>query len=178
MINLSRFNNASFDRGASPILEALWWLVRSFLFAPWFPVPSPVKVAALRLFGATVGEGVVIRSRVNITFPWNLTIGDHVWIGDEVFILSLDRVTIGANTCISQRAFLCTGSHDFARESFDLVTGPITIGDGCWIGAASFVGPGVTFAPGSRSLAGAVVVKEVEAETTVGGVPAREVLSS
>lgn len=173
MINLSRFNNASFNRGASPLKEALWWVVRSLLFAPWFPVPSAIKVAALRAFRATVGEGVVIRSRVNITFPWNLTLGDHVWIGDEVLILSLDRVTIASNVCLSQRAFLCTGSHDFARESFDLVTGPITVGESCWIGAGSFVGPGVTFAPGSRSLAGAVVVKNVEAGTTVGGVPAR-----
>ena len=178
MIDLSRFNNTSFDRGASPLKETLWWVVRSLLFAPWFPVPSPVKVAALRAFGATVGSGVVIRSRVNITFPWKLTVGDHVWIGDEVLILSLDRVILANNVCLSQRAFLCTGSHEFAKESFDLVTGPITIGESGWVGAASFVGPGVTFAPGSRSLAGAVVVKDVEAGTTVGGVPGRVVHGS
>lgn len=175
MINLSQFNNSAFNRGAPAWKEALWWMVRSFLFASWFPVPSPVKVAALHAFGATVGERVVIRSRVNITFPWNLTVGDHVWIGDEVLILSLDAVTIESNVCLSQRAFLCTGSHDFARESFDLVTGPITIGESCWVGAASFVGPGVSFGPGSRSLAGAVVVKDVEAGTTVAGVPGRVV---
>ena len=83
------------------------------------------------------------------------------------------RVTLADNVCLSQRAFLCTGSHEFEKESFDLVTGPITIGESCWVGAASFVGPGVTFAPGSRSLAGTVVVKDVDAGTTVGGVPGR-----
>lgn len=172
MIDLSRFDNSSFDRGASRGKELLWWFVRSLLFSPWFPVPSPLKAAALRAFGATIGRGVVIRSRVNITFPWRLEIGDHAWIGDEVLILSLDRVTIGQDTCISQRAFLCTGSHDFSSETFDLSTAPIRIGAGCWIGAQCFVGPGVEFGPGSRSLAGAVVVKNVPAGATVKGMPA------
>ncbi|MEO5714664.1 MAG: WcaF family extracellular polysaccharide biosynthesis acetyltransferase [Luteolibacter sp.] len=173
MIELSKFNNDTFFRGAPKWKEASWWIVRSLLFAPWFPVPSAVKVAALRCFGAKVGEGVVIRSRVNITFPWKLEIGDQVWIGDEVMILSLERVKIGSNVCVSQRAFLCTGSHDFRKETFDLITGPIVIGDGCWIGAQAFVGPGVTFGESSRCLAGAVVVKDVAAGSTVGGVPAR-----
>jgi putative colanic acid biosynthesis acetyltransferase WcaF len=173
MIDLSKFNNSDFSRGAPAWKEAAWWVVRSLLFAPWFPVPSPFKVAVLRFFGAKIGVGVVIRSRVNITFPWKLEIGDHVWIGDEVLILSLERVVIGSNVCISQRAFLCTGSHDFAKETFDLITRPITIGDGCWIGAQAFVGPGVTMNPNSRCLAGAVVVKNVAEGTTVGGVPAR-----
>ena len=142
MLDLSKFNNASFRRGAPEWKEALWWGCRSLLFAPWFPIPSPIKVAVLRLFGAKIGQGVVIRSRVNITFPWKIVIGDHVWIGEEVHILSLARVTIGSHVCLSQRSFLCTGSHDFGKESFDLVVRPITIGDGCWIAAGAFVGPG------------------------------------
>jgi len=173
VIDLTKFNNATFDRGAPMWKEALWWLCRSLVFAPWFPIPSSLKVAVLRLFGAKIGRGVVIRSRVNISFPWKLELGDHVWIGDEVLILSLDRVSVGSSTCISQRAFLCTGSHDFSRETFDLVTAPIAIGEGCWIGAQAFVGPGVSFGSGSRCLAGAVVVKHVPEGATVGGVPAR-----
>ena len=173
VIDLTQFNNAHFSRGAPAWKEALWWAFRSLVFAPWFPIPSPFKVAVLRLFGAKVGCGVVIRSKVNITFPWKLEIGDQVWIGDEVLILSLERVKIGSNVCVSQRAFLCTGSHDFGKEAFDLITKPIRIGDGCWIGAQAFVGPGVTCGDGSRCLAGAVVVKDVAAGTTVGGVPAR-----
>ena len=149
MINLSKFNNSNFFRGAPKWKEALWWICRSLFFAPWFPIPSPVKVAFLRLFGAKVGAGVVIRSRVNITFPWKLEIGDHVWIGDEVMILSLDRVKIGSHVCISQRAFLCAGSHDFRKESFDLITKPIVIEDGCWICAQAFIGPGVTVPEGT-----------------------------
>jgi putative colanic acid biosynthesis acetyltransferase WcaF len=160
-MRLDLFNNADFSRGASKFKEGLWWGVRSLLFAPWFPVPSLLKVTALRVFGAKVGKGVVIRSRVNITFPWRLSIGDHVWIGDEVLILSLAHVTIASHVCISQRAFLCTGSHRFRSENFDLVTKPITIGEGSWIAANVFVGPGVTLAPGTLCKAGAVVTKSV-----------------
>lgn len=173
MINLSKFDNATFSRGVPLWKEALWWVVRSLIFACWFPVPSRFKVFALRRFGATVGEGVVIRSRVNISMPWRVSIGDHVWIGDEVFLLSLDRIEIGANTCISQRAFLCTGSHDFSKETFDLDTRPIAIGESCWVGAQSFVGPGVVMGDASRCLAGSVVVKNVPPGATVGGVPAK-----
>jgi len=157
MLDLSKFNNSTFDRGAPKWKECLWWLARSVCFAPWFPLPSALKVAVLRLFGARVGHGVVIRSRVNITFPWKVEMGDSVWVGDEVLILSLARVTIGSNVCLSQRAFLCTGSHDFRKETFDLITRPITIGDGCWIAAQAFVGPGVVLAEGTMVKAGEVV---------------------
>ncbi|MFM7179943.1 MAG: hypothetical protein ACKO2G_00470 [Verrucomicrobiales bacterium] len=140
MIDLSKFNNSGFSRGAPRWKELLWWLCRSLLFAPWFPLPSVLKVAALRVFGAKVGNGVVIRSRVNITFPWKVEIGNHVWIGDEVLILSLDQVRIGNNVCISQRAFLCTGSHDFREVGFDLITKPIEIGDSSPLRPAAIFG--------------------------------------
>ncbi len=173
-MKLDRFDNSGFDRGASRIKEVLWWVVRSLLFAPWFPVPSGFKVAMLRLFGATVGKGVVIRSRVNISFPWRLSVGDHVWIGDEVFILSLAPVTIGDHVCISQRAFLCTGSHHFRRESFDLLTKPIVIEEGCWIAADSFIGPGVTIRHGTLCAAGSVVMRDSGPNQVMIGNPARE----
>ncbi|MDE0861939.1 MAG: WcaF family extracellular polysaccharide biosynthesis acetyltransferase, partial [Akkermansiaceae bacterium] len=157
MINLASFKNSEFVRGAPKWKEAAWWVIRSLFFAPSFPVPSKIKVTFLRLFGAKIGQGVVIRSKVNITFPWRFECGDRVWIGDEVLILSLAQVTIGSNVCLSQRAFLCTGSHDFRKESFDLITKPIVIKEGCWICAQAFVGPGVTLGSGSMVKAGEVV---------------------
>jgi len=156
MIRLDRFDNCEFERGVPRWKEVLWWVCRSVFFAPWFPVPSAIKVGVLRMFGAKVGSGVVIRSRVNITMPWRLEVGDHVWIGDEVMILSLDRVVIGSHVCLSQRAFLCTGNHDFTKEGFDLVTAPIEIGDSCWIAACAFVGPGAVVEPGTMVKAGQV----------------------
>ena len=172
-MDLSRFKNPEFSRGASVVKEVLWWGVRSLLFAPWFPVPSALKCAALRAFGAKIGKGVVIRSRVNITFPWRVDIGDHVWIGDEVLILSLAPVKIGRSVCLSQRAFLCTGSHDFRSETFDLVVNPIEIGAGSWIAAGVFVGPGVVIGENTCCAAGAVVVRDAGPNVTVAGNPAR-----
>jgi putative colanic acid biosynthesis acetyltransferase WcaF len=173
-MRLDAYDNSDFQRGAGSFREVLWWVFRSLLFAPWFPMPSFLKVTALRLFGARVGSGVVIRSRVNVTFPWRLTLGDHVWIGEEVIILSLAPVVIGSHVCISQRAFLCTGSHDHRSPTFDLVTAPITVGEGTWIGASAFVAPGVSLAPGTLCAAGAVVITDTVAGMRVGGNPARE----
>jgi putative colanic acid biosynthesis acetyltransferase WcaF len=115
---------------------------------------------------------VVIRSRVNITFPWKLTIGDHVWIADEVLILSLAPVSIGSHVCISNRAFLCTGSHRFRSKNFDLVTKPITIGDGCWIASNVFVAPGVILGNNSFCTAGAVVLRSDGPDVVLSGNPA------
>jgi putative colanic acid biosynthesis acetyltransferase WcaF len=171
-MKLDQYDNSGFERGAAPLRELLWWLVRSLCFAPWFPLPSGLKVGLLRVFGAKVGRGVVIRSRVNITFPWKLEIGDHVWIGDEVMILSLDRVKIGSHVCISQRAFLCTGSHRFRSENFDLTTKPISIGDGCWVAANVFIGPGVTLSGNTCCSAGAVVLSSAGPDVVLSGNPA------
>lgn len=115
---------------------------------------------------------MVIRSQVSINFPWRLEIGDHVWIGEEVMILSLDRVRIGSHVCISQRAFLCTGSHQFKKETFDLVTKPIVIEDECWIAAGVFIGPGVTLRRKTVCAAGAVVMRDAGPDVVVSGNPA------
>ena len=171
-MRLDHYDNSDFSRGASKFKEVLWLIVRSLLFSPWFPIPSALKVAALRAFGAKVGQGVVIRSRVNITFPWKLTIGDHVWIGEEVQILSLDHVAIASHVCISQRAFLCTGSHQFKSENFDLVTKPISIEEGCWIAANVFIGAGVTLGKGTLCSAGSIVLKSAGPDQVLVGNPA------
>lgn len=143
-INLSKYDNGGFDRGAGRLKEAAWMVVKYFCLQSHIPLPSKFRAFLLRRFGAKVGTGVVIRAGVNITFPWRLTIGDHCWIGEGVTILSLAPVAIGDHCCLSQRAFLCTGSHDFHKESFDLITKPITVGARSWIAAGAFLSPGAT----------------------------------
>jgi putative colanic acid biosynthesis acetyltransferase WcaF len=170
--NLASYTAAGFDRGASRAKEICWVLVKWMFFLGAFPWPSSFRVFWLRVFGASVGNGVVIRSRVNITFAWRIRIGDHVWIGEEVFILSLAQVTIEASVCVSQRAFLCTGSHDHTKPAFDLKTAPITLRHGSWIAAQAFIGPGVEIGEGTTVAAGAVLMESVGRRLLVRGNPA------
>ena len=171
-VDLSRFDRRSFDRGASRLKEAAWLFVRWFFFVlPLVPI-SRIRVAILRRFGARVGCGVVIRTGVRIKFPWRLRLGDHVWIGEQVELLNLDAITVGNNVCISQRAFLCTGNHDYRCPRFSLTTAPIRIGDGAWIGAAAFVAPGVDVHTHAVLAAGSVATRSLEPHTIHQGNPA------
>lgn len=171
-MQLSQYSTAEFNRGAPWLKEALWHAVKCCFFMTPCPLPSALRVFFLRLFGARIGARVVIRSRVNIAFPWRLSMGDHVWLGEEVLILNLAPVTIESNVCVSQRAFLCTGSHDFRTPGFDLRTEPITLRGGCWIAAQAFVGAGVEVAGGSVVSAGSVVLENVPPKVLVRGNPA------
>jgi putative colanic acid biosynthesis acetyltransferase WcaF len=171
-VDLSQYAAVDFDRGAGVLKEGLWILTSLFLF--WFcPFKlSRFKCAVLRVFGAKVGRGVVIKPQVKITFPWKLAIGDHVWLGEECWLMNLDRITIGNNVCISQRAFLCTGSHNYELSTFDLIAKPITLGDGVWLGAGCWVGPGVVAGADSLLTAGSVATKDLEPGGIYRGNPA------
>lgn len=159
------------DRGRSFVVEALWHLCKCILFLTPLPVPSGIKRSALRLFGAHVGRGVVIKPQVKILFPWKLTVGDFAWLGEEVFILNFERVTIGAHCCISQRVFLCGGSHDYRQVDMPYRNGPIVIKDGAWIGAQVFVAPGVTVGTEAVVTAASVVTRDQPQRMVCGGYP-------
>jgi putative colanic acid biosynthesis acetyltransferase WcaF len=175
-MQLRGYTIGDFDRGAPRWKEALWQVVKALIFLSALPFPSLIYVALLRVFGAKVGEGVVIRSRLDVSYPWRLSLGDHVWLGEEVKILSLAPVTIESDCCISQRAFLCTGSHAFHSADFHLVTKPIVIRARSWIAAGAFVAPGVAVGPDSMVRAGAVVLADVPPQTMVQGNPATAVV--
>lgn len=162
-VKLSEFNSTlNFDRGASKAKEIMWYLTKMLFFLTAIPYPQTFKRALLLLFGAQVGRGLVIKPRVNIHFPWKLKLGDDVWIGEEVFILNFERVTIGNNVCISQRAFICGGNHDFRISSMPYRNSPITLEDGCWIGASAFVSSGVTVGVDTVITAGSIVTSNLE----------------
>ena len=172
-MDLSRYDNSNFDRGASPLKEALWRLCQGLFFQPLWHMPSGFRVFVLRCFGAKIGQRVVIRAGVNISFPWRLEIGDDVWLGEEVMVLSLAPVRIDSNVRISERACLCTGSHDHQAETFNLIIKPIEVGQSCWIAAMSFIGPGVKLGNGACIGAGAVVLHDVPDGAMAVGVPAK-----
>jgi putative colanic acid biosynthesis acetyltransferase WcaF len=124
------------------------------------------------LFGAKIGTGCRIRPGVQIKYPWKLTIGDHVWLGEHCWIDNIAEVTIGSHVCISQGAFLCTGNHNYNSSGFGLIMKPILIEDGVWIGAKSIVSPGVTCSSHSMLTAGSVATKKMEANGIYQGNPA------
>ena len=174
-IKLDRYSCAWFERGASRLKEILWIVTKCLFFLPPLPLPSSLRAALLRSFGAKIGKDPVIRSGVNISFPWRLELGDHVWIGEQVSILSLADVTIGNHVCISQQAYLCTGSHRFSSPTFDLSVRPITVHDHCWLAARSFLCPGVTI--GTRSMIGAGVTVTHDVPPKVKLLPQQPVVS-
>ena len=171
-VDLSRYSPGGFDRGAGVVKESLWLVVSLILFRLCPFSFSALKCSVLRAFGAGVGRNVTIKPDVKITFPWKLTVGDHVWLGEECWLLNLERIVIGSNVSISQRAFLCTGSHDYKRATFDLITRPIRLEDGVWIGAGCWVGPGVTAESHSVLTAGSVAAKNLAAHGIYRGNPA------
>ena len=158
-------------RGRSVFVEALWHLCKCLLFLTPLPIPSGFKCFVLRLFGARIGCGVVIKPQVKILFPWKLAVGDFTWIGEEVLILNFEPLTIGAHCCISQRAFLCGGSHDYRQVDMPYRNGPIVVGDGAWVGAQAFVAPGVTIGNEAVITATSLVTKDQPPRMVCGGNP-------
>jgi putative colanic acid biosynthesis acetyltransferase WcaF len=158
--DLSKFNNDWYKPG-SKLKRAFWYLFNvSFLLNPMNPF-SGLKKLVLRMFGAKIGKGVVLKQRINVKYPWKLEIGDNSWIGEDVWIDNLDMVKIGANCCVSQGALLLCGNHNFKKEAFDLMIGEIILEDGAWVGAKGIVTAGVTCGSHSILAAGSVTSKNL-----------------
>jgi putative colanic acid biosynthesis acetyltransferase WcaF len=159
--DLSGFTGAGYDKGRPVPVQALWFAVLNLVFVKWW-CPSKLRVLILRAFGARVGAGVIIRHRVRVHWPWKLTVGDHVWIGEEVWMMNLEPIEIGSNTCLSQGARLICGSHDRRSPTFEFDNGPIAIGEGAWVAAGCTVLRGAVIGKGAVLGAGAVVSGSVE----------------
>ena len=149
-----------------------WSLVWGLLFRPSPRLLYGWRRFLLRTFRARVGRGARIDSSVRVWAPWNLKIGDHSTIGHHVDCYSVARISIGSNAIVSQYCFLCTGTHNYRSETFAATSSPIEIGDGVWVAADVFVGPGVRIGDGAVVGARASVFEAVEAWTVVGGTPA------
>lgn len=174
-ISLASFNGSNFDKGAGILKMTLWYFVNAMIVrASWNPFMK-IKVFLLRLFGAEIGKGLVIKNNVIIKSPWNLIIGDDCWIGENCWIDNLDKVTIGSNVCISQGAMLLTGNHDYTVYNMPYRNAPIVIEDGAWIGAQTTVCPGVTMHKNAILTVGSVATKDMKENGIYQGNPAVKV---
>lgn len=170
--NLAAYDSSSFDPGRSLPWRLAWYATSLVVLeSGWFPISS-LKVGLLRLFGAHIGQGVVIKPHVRIKFPWRLVVGDHCWIGQEAWIDNLAGTRLGDHVCISQGAYLCTGGHDHRQPAFDLITRPIEIANGGWVGARAILLPGVTIGPQAVVAAGSVIHRDIGPGEIVAGNPA------
>lgn len=121
------------------VLLLLWYPIKCLVFMTSLPYPRIVKTFLLRLFGAEIGRKTVLKPRINIHYPWNLSLGSHVWIGEGVEIYNFEKVSVGNNVCISQRAFLCAAGHDYRDPFFSYRHSSIYIADGVWIQAGAMI---------------------------------------
>jgi putative colanic acid biosynthesis acetyltransferase WcaF len=138
------------------------WATQHLVFKAWW-CPKRFRPAILRAFGASVGRDVLVRNGVRVQWPWKLSIGDCVWIGEDAWLLNLEPITVGSNVCISQQAFICTGSHDRRSATFEFDNGPVTIEDGAWIAMRGTVLRGVTIGSGALVGACALAVEDLPA---------------
>jgi len=174
-VDLAAFDHPEYSSGRGGVLRTLWYYCSLLVFeSGWLPV-SGFKARLLRLFGAQVGVGLVIKPHVRIKYPWRLVVGDHCWIGQGAWIDNIEDVRIGSHVCVSQLVYFCTGSHDYRRRKFDLTARPIAVADGAWIGARATLLPGVSVGANAIVAGGSVVTKSVNAATIVGGNPAKPI---
>lgn len=147
--NLKKFKLPKNFRGKSVVYVQLWWFVQATLFRMSPQFMYGWRRAILRLFGARIGKKVIIRPTVRITYPWKVSIDDYSWVGDDVVLYSLGEIEIGKNTVISQKSYLCTGSHDYNDETFPIYARKIIINDECWLATDVFVAPNVIIGKGT-----------------------------
>lgn len=171
--DLSAYDNSWYSPGRSKLLRALWLFIGLPLLRCGLLPFSSLRRLILRCFGARVAHGVVLRSGIRVKYPWLLSIGEYTWIGEDVWVDNVAHVQIGANACISQGTYLCTGNHDWSDPIFGLVVQPIVLEDGAWVGTRALVCPGVTVGRCGVVVAGSVVTKSVPAFEIHSGNPAQ-----
>lgn len=174
-MRLDLYQNSEYSPGASLLRQALWFFIGDRLVQSRLLPFRQLKVGVLRLFGARVGDGVNIKPGVKIKFPWRLSIGDYVWLGENVWIDNLATVTVESHVCISQGAYLCTGNHDWSDERFGLRVGEIYLQEGCWIGAKTAIAPNVLVGKGAVLTLGSTAVNSLEPMTIYAGNPAQAI---
>jgi putative colanic acid biosynthesis acetyltransferase WcaF len=160
-------------RGRSAMLVQFWWIVQALIVKPLPQILYPVRRMLLRAFGAKIGSGVRIRPGVEVTYPWKVSIGANSWIGDDVTLYSLGPISIGANSVISQNAYICAADHDYAYVTFPIRERPVSIGEQVWIASDVWIGPGVRIADGVVVGARSTVTKDLPAGMVCLGSPCK-----
>lgn len=173
--NLSQFQLPRNFRGKNAFVVQLWWIVQAVFFKNSPQFMYGFRRFLLRCFGAKIGKKVLLRPSVKTTYPWKVTIGDYSWIGDEVNLYSLGEIEIGNHVVVSQKSYLCTGSHDYKNPKFPIFAKKITIEDQCWLAADVFVAPGITIGEGTVVASRSSVYNNLPGNSFCMGNPAKAI---
>jgi putative colanic acid biosynthesis acetyltransferase WcaF len=161
-VQLARTHRAGYHPGRPFVVRAFWLLVEALVLLNPVVHSYPLKRGVLRLFGATIGEGVLIKPGLHVKYPWRLTVGDHCQLGERAWIDNMEDVVLASDVIVSQGAYLCTGNHDWSDPAMPLAPRPIAVGHGAWIGAFAKVAPGTTLGTGSVLTLGSVLLSDTD----------------
>jgi len=152
----------------------VWNICYFILFRPFGTrLLKKWRVLILKCFGAKIHWSSHIYASAKIWAPWNLEMGENSCLGPKVDCYNQGKITIGSNTIISQKSYLCASSHDYTQKDFPLVLKPIRIGNGVWVAADAFIGPDIRVGDNAVIAARSVIVRNVEVNTIVGGNPGK-----
>jgi putative colanic acid biosynthesis acetyltransferase WcaF len=171
-VDLTLTSNRGYRHARSAPVRIVWALVEALVLINPVVTSYPLKRAVLRLFGARVGRNVIVKPGVRVKCPWHLTIGDNAWLGERCWIDNFVEVRIGANACISQGAYICTGNHDWSDPGMGRIVEPVAVEDGAWVGAFARIAPGVVVGREAIVTLGSVLVGDAAPRGIYRGNPA------
>ncbi|NMC77699.1 MAG: acyltransferase, partial [Candidatus Methanofastidiosa archaeon] len=137
-------------------------------------VPSHMFRKLFYIFsGIKIGKGSTIHMWANFFNPEGISIGEDTIIGDHVFLDGRAPLKIGNHVDIASYVMIYNSEHDIESTTFSAIDAPVEIGDYVFIGPRAIILPGVKVGNGAIIAAGAVVTKDVDSFSVVGGVPAK-----
>ena len=155
-VSLRDLGSARAEHGRSRGVQWGWAVVDHLVFRSWW-LPAPLRPVILRRFGARVGTGVAIGSRVRVRWPWKLTIGDDCRIEDDVELVNSEFVVLGDDVLLGREVLISTDGP--ARASaLPFTDAPVRIGSGAWVGMRAIVCAGAVIAPDARVPAASTVL--------------------
>ena len=140
--------------------------------------PAEIRDLLGQITGSKIDESVAVFTPLYINYGKNTKIGKNVFINFDCVFLDLGGITIEDNVLIAPKVSLLSEGHPISpKERQSLVPGHIHIMKNAWIGAGAIILPGITVGENAVVAAGAVISKDVPANTVVGGIPAKIIKS-
>ena len=140
--------------------------------------PAEIRELLSQITGSAIDESVAVFTPLYINYGKHIKIGKNVFINFDCVFLDLGGITIEDNVLIAPKVSVLSEGHPVSpNKRQSLVPGNIHIKKNAWIGAGATILPGVTVGENAVVAAGAVVSKDVPANTIVGGIPAKQIKS-